>query len=136
MKNNFILFIIIAFSFSSCSETETSEEEINQNPWYQFTVIDRVGYFTQEGFLHSRMDSTADPRVAFYRSSDLWSIPSLGAATAHLPVLTAFELQFIKAEAQFRSGDLAGGERLDGAWHCSEHVLFGGSIGQCATLYR
>jgi hypothetical protein len=84
------------------------EEEINQNPWYQFTVIDRVGYFTQEGFLHSRMDSTADPRVAFYRSSDLWSIPSLGAATADLPVLTMFELQFIKAEAQFRSGDLAG----------------------------
>ena len=84
------------------------EEEINQNPWYQFTVIDRVGYFTQEGFLHSRMDSTADPRVAFYRSSDLWSIPSLGAATADLPVLTTFELEFIKAEAQFRSGDLAG----------------------------
>ncbi|MEC7638035.1 MAG: imelysin family protein [Verrucomicrobiota bacterium] len=31
MKNNFILFIFIAFSFSSCSETETSKEEINQN---------------------------------------------------------------------------------------------------------
>ena len=31
MKNNFILFIFIAFSFSSCSETETSKEVINQN---------------------------------------------------------------------------------------------------------
>ena len=31
MIKNFILFILLVFGFSSCSKTETSKEESNQN---------------------------------------------------------------------------------------------------------
>ena len=81
------------------------EAALNQNPWYQFTVIDRAGYISQFGTMYDMMEASNDPRISFYRSADSLTLPSYGAATSDLPLVTPFELYFIKAEAEMNSGD-------------------------------
>ncbi|MGB1281532.1 MAG: SusD/RagB family nutrient-binding outer membrane lipoprotein [Schleiferiaceae bacterium] len=81
------------------------EAALNQNPWYQFTVIDRSGYISQFGTMYDMMEASSDPRISFYRSADSLTLPSYGAATSDLPLVTPFELYFIKAEAEMNSGD-------------------------------
>lgn len=81
------------------------EASLNQNPWYQFTVIDRAGYISQFGTMYDMMEASSDPRINFYRSADSLTLPSYGAATSDLPLVTPFELYFIKAEAEMNSGD-------------------------------
>ena len=81
------------------------EAALNQNPWYQFTVIDRAGYISQFGTMYDMMEASSDPRISFYRSADSLTLPSYGAATSDLPLVTPFELYFIKAEAEMNSGD-------------------------------
>jgi len=81
------------------------EASLNQNPWYQFTVIDRAGYISQFGTMYDMMEASSDPRISFYRSADSLTLPSYGAATSDLPLVTPFELYFIKAEAEMNSGD-------------------------------
>jgi hypothetical protein len=81
------------------------EAALNQNPWYQFTVIDRAGYISQFGTMYDMMEASSDPRINFYRSADSLTLPSYGAATSDLPLVTPFELYFIKAEAEMNSGD-------------------------------
>lgn len=79
----------------------------NQNPWYQFTVIDRDGYISQHGTMFNMMRESNDPRVAVYRSADSAYLPFYGSATASLPIIMDFELLFIKAEAKFALGEVA-----------------------------
>ena len=81
------------------------ESALNQNPWYQFTVIDRAGYITQYGTMYDMMTASSDPRIDFYRSADSLELPAYGSATSALPIVTPFELYFIKAEAQMVGGD-------------------------------
>ena len=38
------------------------ESALNQNPWYQFTVIDRAGYISQYGTMYDMMTASSDPR--------------------------------------------------------------------------
>lgn len=84
------------------------ESALNQNPWYQFTVIDRAGYITQYGTMYDMMTASSDPRIDFYRSADSLELPAYGSATSALPIVTPFELYFIKAEAQMVGGDATG----------------------------
>ena len=81
------------------------ESALNQNPWYQFTVIDRAGYITQYGTMYDMMTASSDPRIDLYRSADSLELPAYGSATSALPLVTPFELYFIKAEAQMVGGD-------------------------------
>ncbi len=81
------------------------ESALNQNPWYQFTVIDRAGYITQYGTMYDMMTASSDPRIDYYRSADSLELPAYGSATSALPIVTPFELYFIKAEAQMVGGD-------------------------------
>jgi len=81
------------------------EASLNQNPWYQFTVIDRAGYISQFGTMYDMMEASSDPRISLYRSADSLTLPSYGAATSDLPLVTPFELYFIKAEAEMNSSD-------------------------------
>jgi len=81
------------------------EAALNQNPWYQFTVIDRAGYISQFGTMYDMMEASSDPRISLYRSADSLTLPSYGAATSDLPLVTPFELYFIKAEAEMNSSD-------------------------------
>ncbi|MGA0110374.1 MAG: SusD/RagB family nutrient-binding outer membrane lipoprotein [Schleiferiaceae bacterium] len=76
----------------------------NQNPWHQFTVIERDGYISQHGTMFGMMRASNDPRIPIYRSADSAYLPFYGAATADLPIITDFELMFIKAEAQLALG--------------------------------
>jgi hypothetical protein len=78
---------------------------LNQNPWYQFTVIDRAGYISQFGTMYDMMEASSDPRINLYRSADSLTLPVYGAATSALPIVTPYELHFIKAEAQMMNGD-------------------------------
>lgn len=78
---------------------------LNQNPWYQFTVIDRAGYISQFGTMYDMMEGSSDPRIDLYRSADSLTLPVYGAATSPLPIVTPYELHFIKAEAQMMNGD-------------------------------
>lgn len=84
------------------------ESALNQNPWYQFTVIDRAGYISQFGTMYDMMVASSDPRVGLYRSADSLMMPAYGSATSALPIVTPFELMFIKAEAQLAGGDASG----------------------------
>ena len=76
------------------------EEALNQNPWYQFTVIDRAGYISQFGTMYDMMEASLDPRINLYRSADSLTMPAYGDATSALPIVTPFEIMFVKAEAQ------------------------------------
>ena len=76
------------------------EAALNQNPWYQFTVIDRAGYISQFGTMYDMMEASSDPRINLYRSADSLTMPAYGDATSALPVVTPFEIMFVKAEAQ------------------------------------
>ena len=84
------------------------ESALNQNPWYQFTVIDRAGYISQYGTMYDMMTASSDPRIDYYRSADSLELPAYGSATSALPIVTPFELYFIKAEAQMVANDAAG----------------------------
>lgn len=84
------------------------ESALNQNPWYQFTVIDRAGYISQFGTMYDMMTASSDPRISSYRSSDSLEMPAYGSATSDLPIMTEFELLFIKAEAQLANSDATG----------------------------
>lgn len=84
------------------------ESALNQNPWYQFTVIDRAGYISQFGTMYDMMEAAADPRMNFYRSADSTTMPVLGGANSPLPIVTPFEIMFVKAEAQLANGDATG----------------------------
>tara|TARA_Y100000385_G_C13078214_1_gene632516 strand:+ start:541 stop:1881 length:1341 start_codon:yes stop_codon:yes gene_type:complete len=84
------------------------ESASNQNPWHQFTVIGREGYITQYGTMYDMMTASSDPRIPFYRSADSMHLPSYGSATSELLLMTAFEVLFIKAEAQMSNGDASG----------------------------
>ena len=55
--------------------------------------------------MYDMMEASSDPRINFYRSADSLTLPSYGAATSDLPLVTPFELYFIKAEAEMNSGD-------------------------------
>lgn len=79
------------------------EAALNQNPWYQFTVIDRAGYISQFGTMYDMMEASSDPRIDFYRSADSTTMPAYGSATSALPIVTPFEIMFVKAEAQLAS---------------------------------
>lgn len=81
---------------------------LNQNPWYQFTVIDRAGYISQFGTMYDMMEASSDPRIDLYRSADSLTLPAYGSATSPLPIMTPFEVLFIKAEAQLANGDAPG----------------------------
>lgn len=81
------------------------ESALNQNPWFQFTVIDRAGYISQFGTMYDMMEASSDPRIDLYRSSDSLTMPVLGGATSPLPIVTPFEIMFVKAEAQLAGGD-------------------------------
>ena len=76
------------------------EAALNQNPWYQFTVIDRAGYISQFGTMYDMMEASSDPRINLYRSADSLTMPAYGDATSALPIVTPFEIMFVKAEAQ------------------------------------
>ncbi|MAZ97516.1 SusD/RagB family nutrient-binding outer membrane lipoprotein [Schleiferiaceae bacterium] len=76
------------------------EAALNQNPWYQFTVIDRAGYISQFGTMYDMMEASSDPRIDLYRSGDSLTMPAYGDATSALPIVTPFEIMFVKAEAQ------------------------------------
>lgn len=76
------------------------EAALNQNPWYQFTVIDRAGYISQFGTMYDMMEASSDPRINLYRSTDSLTMPAYGDATSALPIVTPFEIMFVKAEAQ------------------------------------
>ena len=76
------------------------EAALNQNPWYQFTVIDRAGYISQYGTMYDMMEASSDPRINLYRSADSLTMPAYGDATSALPIVTPFEIMFVKAEAQ------------------------------------
>ena len=76
------------------------EAALNQNPWYQFTVIDRAGYISQFGTMYDMMEASSDPRINLYRSADSLTMPTYGDATSALPIVTPFEIMFVKAEAQ------------------------------------
>jgi hypothetical protein len=76
------------------------EAALNQNPWYQFTVIDRAGYISQFGTMYDMMEASSDPRITLYRSADSLTMPAYGDATSALPIVTPFEIMFVKAEAQ------------------------------------
>ena len=76
------------------------ESALNQNPWYQFTVIDRAGYISQFGTMYDMMEASSDPRINLYRSADSLTMPAYGDATSALPIVTPFEIMFVKAEAQ------------------------------------
>jgi hypothetical protein len=76
------------------------EAALNQNPWYQFTVIDRAGYISQFGTMYDMMEASSDPRINLYRSADSLTMPAYGGATSALPIVTPFEIMFVKAEAQ------------------------------------
>ena len=80
----------------------------NQNPWYQFTVIDRDGYIIQTGTMFDMMVAANDPREVIYRgdsASGYFYLPFYGAATAEVPIITEHEVLYILAEAQLASGD-------------------------------
>jgi hypothetical protein len=84
------------------------ESSTNQNPWYQFTVIDRDGYIVQTGTMFDMMVAANDPRESIYRgdsASGYFYLPFYGAPTAELPFITEHEVLFILAEAQLASGD-------------------------------
>jgi len=51
------------------------------------------------------MEAASDPRLDLYRSSDSLTMPVLGGATSPLPIVTPFEIMFVKAEAQLAGGD-------------------------------
>ena len=76
------------------------EAALNQNPWYQFTVIDRAGYISQFGTMYDMMEASSDPRINLYRSADSLTMPAYCDATSALPIVTPFEIMFVKAEAQ------------------------------------
>jgi hypothetical protein len=84
------------------------ESALNQNPWNQFTVIDRSGYITQYGTMYDMMTASSDPRIPFYRSADSLTLPAYGSATSDLPLMTDFEVLFIKAEAQMSNSNASG----------------------------
>ena len=84
------------------------ESSSNQNPWYQFTVIDRDGYIIQTGTMFDMMEASSDPREMIYRgdsASGYFYLPFYGAATAEVPIITEHEVLYILAEAQLASGD-------------------------------
>jgi hypothetical protein len=94
----------LALAVGANTEIPFQSEAQNQNPWYQFTVVDRDGYLSQHGTMFNMMRASNDPRVSAYRSADSAYMPFYGAATAKLPIITDYELMFIKAEAQYRAG--------------------------------
>lgn len=53
--------------------------------------------------MYDRMESASDPRIDFYRSADSTTMPAYGSATSALPIVTPFEILFVKAEAQLAS---------------------------------
>ena len=91
------------------------ESALNQNPWNQFTVIDREGYISQFGTMYDMMDSASDPRIPLYRSADSLFMPFYGSATSVLPIVTPFEVLFIKAEAQVATDANAARTTLEAA---------------------
>ncbi len=109
------------------------ESALNQNPWYQFTVIDRAGYISQFGTMYDRMTAASDPRISFYRSSDSLTMPVYGAATSALPLVTPFEILFIKAEAQLAGGDAAAARTTLEAAINSHMTWLGVNAGDIAT---
>ena len=71
------------------------EISTNQNPWYQFTVIDRDGYIIQTGTMFDMMVAANDPREVIYRgdsASGYFYLPFYGAATAEVPIITEHEV--------------------------------------------
>jgi hypothetical protein len=94
----------LALAVGANTEIPFQSAAQNQNPWYQFTVVDRDGYLSQHGTMFNMMRASNDPRVSAYRSADSAYMPFYGAATAKLPIITDYELMFIKAEAQYRAG--------------------------------
>lgn len=76
------------------------------NPWYQFTQVDRNGYMSQFGYMYDQMANMSDPRIDLYKDASdstlmvFWG----GSATSPQPWMTNFELLFIRAEAEQRSG--------------------------------
>lgn len=76
------------------------------NPWYQFTQVDRNGYMSQFGYMYDHMANMNDPRIDLYKDASdstlmvFWG----GSATSPQPWMTNFELLFIRAEAEQRSG--------------------------------
>lgn len=110
------------------------ESALNQNPWFQFTVIDRAGYISQFGTMYDMMTSSSDPRIALYRSADSLTMPAYGSATSDLPLVTPFEVMFIKAEAEFNSGDAtAARTTLEAA--ISSHMTWLGVAAADVTTY-
>ncbi len=79
------------------------------NTWYQFTAVDRNGYMANFGTMYTMMEDANDPRVDVYRDAADSSLMGFwgGSATSPLPVLTHFELLYIKAEAEQRAGQNA-----------------------------
>ena len=101
---NVIAAANLALASGANTEIPFQSAAQNQNPWYQFTVVDRDGYLSQHGTMFNMMRASNDPRVSVYRSADSAYLPFYGDATAKLPIITDYELMFIKAEAQFRAG--------------------------------
>ncbi len=104
---NVIAAANLALSTGATTEIPFQSEAQNQNPWHQFTVIERDGYISQHGTMFNIMRAKNDPRLTVYRSSDSAYLPFYGAATAKLPIITNHEVLFIKAEALQRAGQTA-----------------------------
>jgi hypothetical protein len=75
----------------------------NTNPWYQFNS-QREGYISQFGIMYDMMESSNDPRIAFYRSEDSLNMPYYGSQTSLLDIMTYAELKFIEAEVKQKQG--------------------------------
>ena len=87
------------------------ESALNQNPWYQFTVIDRAGYVLNMVMYDSLMLPSSDQESI---STELPIVLNYGIWLCYFCVASCapFELYFIKAEAQWSLTMLQVLERL------------------------
>ena len=72
------------------------ESSTNQNPWYQFTVIDRDGYIIQTGTMFDMMVAANDPRevqsTVAIAQVGISTCPSTVQPTAEVPIVTEHEV--------------------------------------------
>ena len=95
----------------------------NANQWYAFYVL-RPGYMGMGEYLIEKMKASSDPRLSFYSAQDVAGnysgsgndtrVPKLDASVLGplynesakpVPLITAFEVKFLEAEAKLRNND-------------------------------
>ena len=77
-----------------------------QNFWYQFTVVEREGYWIPNASFVGLLESRGDPRRSDYFNASGSALSATRASASYAqPLITANDNLLVWAEAAFRTGD-------------------------------